>query len=748
MEDQEFIETREINLRDYWMVIVKRRWLGIGFLMVIVVLTALYSLTRTKIYTARVQVMIEKNNPNVLTPSEFFSGESLTPEFLQTQYKIIESRSLARDVVRRLNLTRNPEFVSPEEIQKSNLLSGGNVMAGQAGEVSALEDRVAAEVMGRIHVSPIRNTLLINISFESPSPQMAAQGANAVAAAYTDWNLALRLKTQRNSASFLDEQVREQKKKLEASEQALQQYREKYGVVALNPAQASQKGEGTVASQKLMQVTSQMMDSQNKRIEAETRYKKALELSRDPEKAESIPEVVANPLVSQIKAQEVELLRKKADLSEKYGQKHPAMVALNQEIENLKKKKALEIQNMVRSLKSQYDIAQTQENSLKAAAAHSRNETLDQNKVAINYQVLQQEAESNRTLYDMLLKRLKETSVSEENRYINIHVVDAAEAPKSPSKPTTRRNLMLAVVIGVMGGLGIIFFFEYLDNTIKTPDDMARHVGLPYLGPVPNFRSKEEDPTSYLTVLNAPKSQASESLRGLRTGILFSRAKQVPQVILITSSSPAEGKSLISSNLAVAMAQGGGKTLYLDCDMRRPRAHKVFGISREPGMSNVLIGAVTWEKAVQPTSVKDLWIIPAGTIPPNPAELISSDFIVDLMSALRKKFDRIIVDSPPVSAVTDSLVLSRVTDGLVLVIKVGVTGREVVKQAVRQMEHVNAKVLGVVLNDVPSAKDRYYYYHYRYYYYGEDRDRKGQVKFKKSSAKETPAKVEKNEDTQ
>jgi polysaccharide biosynthesis transport protein len=721
MDDVDSVETREINLRDYWAILVKRRWLGISFFLIVVVLTALYSLSQTKIYSATAQVMLEKSNPNVLTPQEFFSGEMLTPEFLQTQYRIIESRSLARNVVRKMNLTSHPEFVTAEDMQtRQHPISNGNVAAGAAQGPSPLEERVISEVMGRITVSPIRNSLLINIGFEARDPQAAARVANAVAAAYIDWSLALRLKTQQNSANFLDEQVREQKTKLEASEQALQQYREKYGVVALN-SQTSPK-EGNVSSQKLVQITSQLVDAQNKRIEAETRYKKAIELVKNPDQAESIPEVVTNQLVNQIKNQEVDLLRKKADLAEKFGQKHPAMVALNQEIENLKKKKTLEIQNVVSSLKSQYDIAVSQEQSLRAAASRSRNETLEQNKVSIDFQMLQQEVDSNRTLYDMLLKRLKEANVSEENRYINIHIVDPAEVPKTPSRPTPRRNIMLAMVIGLMGGLGLIFFFEYLDNTIKTPDDVQYRFGLPYLGPVPNFEIKENDYTGELVLLNAPKASASEAFRGLRTSLFFSFSQQGPKVILITSADAREGKTLVASNLAVAMAQGGNRVLILDCDMRRPRVHKLFNLKREPGMSNVLAGAESWEQLVKPTGVDNLWVIPAGPIPPNPAELITSDVMPRLIQELHGHYDRIIIDSPPIIAVTDSVALSRMADGVVLVVKVGTTPRNVIESALRQLKDIDAKVLGLVLNDIPVNKDNYYYSHYYYYnyHYGEE----------------------------
>ena len=582
MDDLEPIETREINLRDYWATIVKRRWLGISFFLIVVVLTALYSLSQTKIYSATAQVMIEKSNQNVISAQEFFAGEMLTPEFLQTQYRIIESRSMARDVVKRLKLTSHPEFVSAEEIQQQQQPNPeGNLRAGLSQSPTALEERVVRGVMGRISVSPIRNSLLINVGFEARDPKLAARGANAVAAAYIDWNLALRLKTQQHSATFLDEQVKEQKQKLEASEQAIQQYREKYGVVVLNREPTSR--EGNVAAQKLVQVTSQLGEAQNKRIEVETRYKKAQELAKSPEQAESIPEVIANPLVNQIKNQEVDLLRKKADLTEKFGQKHPAMVALNQEIENLQKKKAQEIKNVVSSLKSQYDIAVAQEQSLRGAAGRSRDETLNQNKLSIDFHMLQQEAESNRTLYDLLLKRLKEANVSEENRYINIHIVDQAEVPEGHSKPTTGRNVMLAMVIGLLGGLGLIFFFEYLDNTVKTPDDVQARFGLPYLGPVPNFEVKADEPGGELVVFNAPQASASEAFRGLRTSLFFSFSQQGPKVLLVTSADAREGKTLVASNLAVAMAQGGNRVLVLDCDMRRPRVHKVFNLNAGAG---------------------------------------------------------------------------------------------------------------------------------------------------------------------
>ena len=389
MDENEF-EYREINFRDYWRIVLKRRWLIIAFFLVVVTITALSSLTATPIYRAKCQILIERSNPGVLNPIEMLTADYTSPEFYQTQYKILESRTLARDVIRRLNLTSNREFVSEESLKKRQLPVENSESGNPQKSDSSLEDSLVGAFLGGLQVEPIRNSHLVDVLFEAKDPALAANIANATAKAYIDWNLGLRLQAQQNSATFLDEQVKEQKLKLAASEQALQQYREKFGVVALSPTSVGKEAQ-TESAQKMLQVSSQMIEAQQKRIEAEIRYKKALELVKNPDQAESIPEVVNNPLINQIKNQEVDLMRKKAELAEKFGQKHPTMVALIQEMDNLHKKKIQEIRNIVSSLKSQYDIALSQEASLKAAAGRSRSETLVENKVAIQYQVLQQE---------------------------------------------------------------------------------------------------------------------------------------------------------------------------------------------------------------------------------------------------------------------------------------------------------------------------------------------------------------------
>jgi capsular exopolysaccharide synthesis family protein len=737
MEEQVFPEEKEIQLMDYWRVLMKRRWIALGVFLVCVTTVALYSLTMTPIYRATAQILIEKANSNVLSTQDLMAIDTSGTDFYQTQYKILESRTLAREVISRLDLTRFPEFKPyPDSRQSGASPSQLSLPVKNTVNDSAL----VTKFLKKLKIEPIRNSRMVKVNFESENPQLAAQAANTLARAYIDWSLGLRLQTQQNAAVFLDEQVKETKRKLEASEQGLQQYREKFGVAALTGSSGTKdnpQATHDISRQKMAQVNAQLGEVTNKRIEAEINYRQAKELLQNPEKAESIPEAVNNPVIIAIKNQEVQLMRERTEKSEKFGPKHPTMEALTQELEGLRKKKLQDIRNIVDSMKSKYEIALSQERSLQAALGRSQVETINRDKVAIQYQVLQQEVDSSRGLYDMLLKRLKETNVNEENRTMNIHVVDPAETPKNPAKPRLMLNLLLSCLVGLMLGVGLSFFMEYIDNTIKTPADLKQYFNLPYLGPVPNFEIKEDVPGNDLIILTSPKSSSSEAFRGLRTNILFSSAKHVPQVILVTSSAAQEGKTLISSNLAVAMAQGGVRTLILDCDMRRPRMNKIFGLPRDPGMSNILVGESSWEDLVRPTPVDKLWFIPSGPIPPNPAELVSSDLMEDLVGQLRGRYDRIIIDSPPVTAVTDSVALSRLVDGLVLVIKTGVTSRDIINSTVRALKEINAKILGVVLNDIPVGKDSYYYYQYHYYYYGDDKDKKHKKKGRRHSRPET-----------
>jgi capsular exopolysaccharide synthesis family protein len=315
----------------------------------------------------------------------------------------------------------------------------------------------------------------------------------------------------------------------------------------------------------------------------------------------------------------------------------------------------------------------------------------------------------------------------------NIRIIDRAEVPLLPVKPRKKLNLLLAMVVGLTLGVGLAFFLEYLDNTIKLPEEVRDYLKIPYLGPVPAFaqtRNLDGIPKDMITV-HSPRSTASESFRGVRTGILFSSADKAPQTILISSAGPSEGKTVCAVNLAVIMAQAGSRVLLMDFDMRRPRIHQLFDIGRDIGVSNLLVGDAEIKDALVSPETPNLDVIPCGPIPPNPSEIIGSHRMETLMEALRKDYDRIIIDSPPLTAVTDSVILSQSVDGVVLVIRAGDTPRQIVLNGVTQLKSVNSRVLGAVLNGVNTGKSSYYYYQYYYYYYGEDGRRKKRTQHRK-----------------
>jgi len=440
---------------------------------------------------------------------------------------------------------------------------------------------------------------------------------------------------------------------------------------------------------------------------------------------DSIPEVLANDVIKEIKKMEVELYNRMSELSKKYGSKHPKMIAIASELEELKRRKAVEAQQVVSSIRNEYKLAVAREQSLKRAFAKQQQASLDLNKKAFQYNVLQRQAESARQMYDLLIKRFKETSLTEEMKTGNIRIVDRAQVPIYPIKPDKKRSLMLAAVVGLFLGVGLAFLLEYLDNTVKLPDDIRDRFKIPYLGPVPAFpRESEDGHHGDLVILHSPKSSASESFRGVRTGIVFSSADSAPQSILVTSAGPAEGKTLCAANIAVTMAQAESRVLLIDCDMRKPRVHKVFDIQRAVGISSVLVGKEQIGSAIVPSGVENLDILPVGPLPPNPAEIVGSKHMKQLVDSLRRHYGRIIIDSPPVTAVTDAQVLSRIVDGVVLVIRAGDTPRPIVENGLSQLRAVNARILGAILNGIKMGRDSYYYYQYYYYYYGDDGEKK------------------------
>jgi succinoglycan biosynthesis transport protein ExoP len=741
----------QINLRDYLYVIQKRRWTVITVFAVIVITVAILTFTATPIYEATARLIIDKENPNVVSIQEVMSVDASGSDYYQTQYKIIESRTVAREVIRRLNLDKSEEFFpKPKDDLISNLkrsiqetiafwkdsitslLRTGDKSIPKTLEGFEPDSPLVSDFIKRIKVSPIRNSRLVDVRFEGKDSVLAATIVNTLTDVYISQNLETKLRAVQDAVKWLHNRIQEERKKVEKAEQALLRYKEKHSIVTDFSSDVE-----NITAQKLAHLNTQVVEAESNRVEAETRYKQAMVLTGTPDMLDSIPEVLNNELIRQIKSMEVELFKRMSELSKKYGQKHPQMVAIESELNTLQKRRTQEVSRVINSLKNEYKVALAKENSLKAALEKQKKESLELNQKAIRYGVLRRESESARYMYELLIKRFKETSLTEDMKTGNIRIVDRAEVPEYPIKPKKKLNILLAIIVSLLTGTGLAFFFEYLDNTIKLPEEVEKHLNIPFLGSIPLFSTKNKwnirgDTSQELIAYNYPRSTASESYRGIRTSILFSSAESVPQVILITGVGPQEGKTITTANLAVTMAQADSKILILDCDMRRANVHKVFGTANDHGISNLLVGNGNMREAILHTRIPNLDVIPCGPIPPNPAELLGSTRMKTLLNSLRKHYAHILIDSPPSIAVTDAVVLSKSVDGLILVIRAGYTAKEIIKIGIAQFGAVGTHILGAVLNGVDMSRDRYHYQYY-YYYYGKDGDRRKESRRKKRS---------------
>jgi len=707
----------QVHLLDYVKVLHKRRVAALTAFLLVFVSTGVYTFTAKPIYEAKVQILIEKENANVVSFKEVFEQNQVADDYYQTQYKILQSRALARRTLEALRLWDHPQFNPKGEAPFS---LGALVTAplrwlsawatppptiepgGPAAGETAQQARAIDRLLSGLTVTPIRNSRLVDVKFSSASPTVSSQVANALARAYIDQNLEFKFLSSKEASDWLGERLAEQRQKVEASEQALQRYREQTESVAFEDRQ-------NIVVQKLADLNAAVTRAKTERIQKEATYNQMKALQADRSGLDTFPAILSNQFIQQQKGELAELQRQQAQLSEKLGPRHPDMVKLGLAIATAEQRIQGEIAKVVQAVKNEYLSAQAQEQSLMNALDQQKREALALNRKGIDYSALQRDAMSNRQIFESLLQRTKETGISGELKTSNIRVIDAAETPRRPASPNVVANLLLAFFGGLTLAVGIAFFFEYLDNRIKTPDEIKAHLGLPFLGLVPALFAKDlHDPL----ISKGVPANFSEAFRAVRTNVLFSSADEGPKVIVVTSAGPGEGKTLVASNLAVAMAQAAQRVLLMDADMRRPRVHSLFGIAQEPGLSNVLVGNAKPSDAVRITSVPGLWAMPAGMIPPNPAELIGSKRFKEFLATLGQHFDIVIVDTPPVMAVTDSSIAAHVATGLIFVLGAEMTTRHTAQRAVEQLAHARPKFLGAILNRVDLQHQGYYYSQY------------------------------------
>jgi capsular exopolysaccharide synthesis family protein len=687
---------------------------GLAFLAVFVY-GAVSTLKKTPIYEATAQVLIEKEVRRATSLNTVLDEQQsyYDDDFYPTQFKILQSRRLAWRAIEALGLSRpaeadaRPATSAPEAgLMNRTLTSIGQAVGAPkriepppADETSTQSAQIG-EFLSGLTVMPVKNTRLVDVKYMSPDPVIAERAANAVVDQYIKQSLDFRLAASKEANDYLSEQLEEQRKKVEQSETALQQYKETHDAVALDDK------ENTVVT-KLADLSARVTRATSDRMEKEGIYKSLLAVKDDRDKLEGTTSIVSNRTIQDLKAQLRDLRKNRADQAQKVG---PMMLqGIDTQIKTIETTLDAEEDKVVDAIKNDYLTAKATEESLASALAEQNRQTLSLNRKGIEYAALQREAASNRTLYDNLLQRAKETGVSSEFKGSNIQVVDRAEIPREPVLPRRSRDLFIAFLQGVVLALVLAFGFEYLDSRIKTPDELKTYLGLPFLGLVPSVSSKEfESETPLINNGNVPPS-FSEAIRAVRTSVIFSSADEGARTVVITSTAPSEGKTLISSNLAVGLAQAGQRTLIIDGDMRRPRLHGVFGRPQEPGLSNVLVGTSPLHDALVMTNIPNLYVLSAGHLPPNPAELLGSTRYLELIEELRQVFDWILIDAPPVMAVTDAAIISHTSTGVVFVVGAEMTSRRNAVAAVEQLQQARAKFIGAVLNRVNLERHSYYY---------------------------------------
>ncbi len=716
-------EEERIDLLDYWHVVRKHAWtIGTVFVSVLAVVL-LWTLHQTKIYEAVATIDIEQSTPQVLgnnvqdvvdlAPSNYWFDR----EYYETQYRVITSRAVIQRALDRLGLAQDPVFLGVDKIADPE----------ERKRVIAKTDPVAL-LQSKIKVDPIKDAHLVYIRADDPSPERAALYASAVAQAYLDQNADQRLDATKSAADWLQGQMGSLKTQLEGSEVALYNYKRDNDILSM-----SLEDQENTTSQKLRTLADEITKAQTRKIELAAQVREIHALARQGQmgdfREDAFAPVLKSALVENLKDKYFLLKQKVAELSERYEASYPKLLEAQAQLATARVDLQKEIDQIVAATESDYAVASDAEAGLERLFAQVRVEAFEINKKEIAYKKLDREAKDNQRLYELVLKRLKETDLSVLLKTNNIHLLDAPIVPRRPVKPNLPLNALVAIVLGLSAGVSLAFVLERLDNTFKSQEDVER-LGLAFLGILPTIAEEGKEvvgPRGDLFVHTHPKSSVAECCRSIRTNLLFMSPDQPLRRLLVTSSGPQEGKTTTAISLAIAMAQSGSRVLIVDTDMRRPRLHRAFGTSNEVGLSSAVVGEAPIDTCIKSTEIPNLWVLPCGPIPPNPAELLHATRFQEIRTALAERFDRVIYDSPPIAAVSDAAVLSTQVDGTLLVLKAGRTTRELAHRGVAALQSVNARITGAVLNDLDLDSREYGYYSYYYYrrgYYGEEKPSK------------------------
>lgn len=727
-------EEEEIHLRDYLQIIKKRQMVILIVLGLIFFSTVVATFTATPIFSASSQVLIERNRSNSGLEYQPYSYE---PEFLDTQTEIIQSVNVARKVVAKLNLaTSYRQYFFHNENESFSLFNGvrKNLTAlkdtialffSEAGSDATTPDKgfmeavlpksdadiIAGTIQGGLSVKPLKNTKIVTITYEDTNPAIAKMVTDAVVQAYIDELLEIKLSTSNYSLKWMNSKAAEERDKLEKSERELQKYMRDNDLVTV-------ENKLTVLPQKLSEVGLQLSKAEIEEKELQDLLNQISEVKDNPDRLETIPIFASSEVLKSIRERTYKSNQNIQELSKKFGKKHPAMVKANDELRILREERRFEIERIVSSVKNSLDLAVTKKKSQDELLASTKVEVLNLNEKFVQYSIMKREVDSNRLVYDTLQAGIKKEGVTEQSQSVNVWVVKPADLPVAPAKPNKKRNLLIGLILGLFSGVGLAFFIEYLDNTIRHPKDLEERFGLTVLGAVEDLRGDNRDIESFIK--KNPLSPLAECYRLIRAGLLLSSAEHPPKTILITSMEAQDGKTSTTINLARVLAQGGNSVLVIDCDLRRPRMHSLLGMANDIGLSMFLAGTTATENILFKVPDENISLVPSGPIPPDPAELLGSKRMKELIETMAARYDFVLLDSPPVQSVTDSLALSQFVAGTVLVIRAGKTTYEVLEGGLKKLRNINGRVLGFVLNGLKQQDAGKHSYGYSTYYAKDD----------------------------
>lgn len=725
--------TRQMHLRDYWRIIRRRLWIPISVVFLAVTLMTIYMLRLPNIYEGRSTLQIDKEDTRTFTIEKLGIG-SEDALYLNTQIRNLQSPVIAFQVAKALDLEHNPKFElkkSRTAVEKQKLqVSSGNDYS--QSEMMRLESYID-ELLGNVAIQRTRDTRLVEIRYRHKDQELAKRIADSWADTFRQNDLLTRRSSNNESDQFLDERIKNATLDLATAEKELMEYRRRNGIIDFGDKESTQLA-------RLAGLNQALLEAENERKSLQGFYELAQKV--DPA---TLPEVQNNEYVRDLNRRLAELNQKRQELLVTYTPEWPDVQQADKQITLVAGELKNAQERIVSSINNRYRAALQREESVKRSMGEQNTVALQQNAGAIQAKMLQQKVDANRTVLEKLMQSKKELEVNSASIKSNIRVATYSAFPRAAVGPKRTQNIALTFLLSLIGGLGLALFLDYLNNKIESVEDVDRYLQLPALGVIPALsgvkarkllagatsNSKELAPAGLnsgklangqviLTQVEATSSLA-ESYRQLRTAVLLSSAEHAPRTILVTSSQPTEGKTTTSVNLAISLAQTGSSVIIIDADLRRPRVHKIFSLRNNKGSCNYLAGEGDLASLIQ-TAMPNLYVLPVGPLPPNPAELLGSTRMRQMIELLSSNFDYVIVDSPPIASFADGLILSSMVEGVIMVVKAGVTPREMAQRTRMNLHAVGAKVLGVVVNHAKLQPHDYYYYssYYGSYYTQED----------------------------